>query len=303
MKAVEKSLLLGLLNWLTLRPCLGADYTPANLFRTAHRDRPTLILDEADEAFEDRQFRRVINASWTRGAKVPRQVKLYGEWKTYWFNIFCPKIFGHVLLPPARPLPRTIARRCIHIKIWPKRADERVEPFGYCDDDEFAVLRRKLARFANERAEELAGIDPVFPAAFHNTVRDNWRLQLAVAKLAGGDWPERARQAAAFIADKIVGSQGAQLFAAFHAMCTARLKSGTTDIVIPSGEAVAFLKDFDPHWETTYRGSDGHPGEITPNKLAALLRHYEIAPEKGTHGDRSRGMRSAGEGYGAISGS
>ena len=284
-----KTLILALLNWLTLRPCLGTDYTSANIFRTADRDQPTLIIDEAEEAFEDKQFRRIVNTSWTRGAKVPRQVKTNGEWQTYWFNIFCPKIFGHVLLPPAKPLPRTIARRCVSIKIWPKRVDEHVEAFGYQDDDELAVLRRKLARFANDQAKAIAEINPTFPAGFNNSVKDNWKLQLAVAELAGGDWPERARQAAAFIAGKIVGSQGAQLFAAFHAMCAARLKSGATDIVIPSGEAVAFLKDFDPHWATTYRGSDGHPGEITPNKLAALLRHYEIAPEKGTRDDRSRG--------------
>ena len=74
----------------------------------------------------------------------------------------------------------------------------------------------------------------------------------------------------------------------FYRMCAIRLENGATDIVIPSGEAVAFLKDFDPYWATEYRGSDGHPGEITQSKLAALLRYYEILPEKGTRGDQSR---------------
>src|SRR5262249_45130150 len=141
----------------------------------------------------------------------------------------------------------------------------------------------------NDQAKTIASIKPTFPAGFNNTVRDNWKLLLAIAELAGGDWPERARKAAEFIAGKLKGSQGAQLFAAFHAMCVGRLEKGATEIVIPSKEAVAFLKDFDPYWATDYRSSDGHPGEITQNKLAALLGAYEISPQKTKRGGQPRG--------------
>jgi hypothetical protein len=286
-----KTLLLWLLFFLSLRPCLGADFTSANIYRTADHDQPTMIIDESDEAFEDRQLGRIVNASWTRGEKIPRQVydRTTKEWRTYWFNVFCPKVFGHVLLPPAKPLPRTIARRCISVKIWPKRENEYVEKFGYCDDNEFATLRRKLLRFANDQAKAIAEIEPTFPAGFNNSVSDNWELLLSIAELAGGDWPNRAHKAAEFIAGKLKGSQGSQLFEAFHAMCIGRLKGGAAEIAIPSEEAVAFLKDFDPYWATDYRGSDGHPGEITQSKLAALLRNYEISPEKSTRGRRPRG--------------
>jgi hypothetical protein len=59
-------------------------------------------------------------------------------------------------------------------------------------------------------------------------------------------------------------------------MCIERTKGGATEIVIPSEEAVAFLKSHDPYWANDYRGSDGHAGEITQHKLAALLHSYEI---------------------------
>jgi putative DNA primase/helicase len=163
--------------------------------------------------------------------------------------------------------------------MWPKRPDEHVEEFLHRDDDEFATLRRKLLRFADDQAKAIAEISPIFPSGFNNRVSANWKLPLAIAELAGGDWPERARKAAEHIAGKTEGSQGARLFEAFHAMCAARLKSGAAEIVISSDEAVAFLKAFDPYWANDYRGSDGHPGEITKHKLAALLHNYELGPQ------------------------
>jgi hypothetical protein len=84
-----KTLLLVLLSFLTRRPHLGTDYTSANIYRSADRNQPTQIIDEADEAFEDRQLRRIVNDSWTReAARVPRQVKVNGEWQDHWFNTF-----------------------------------------------------------------------------------------------------------------------------------------------------------------------------------------------------------------------
>jgi hypothetical protein len=275
-----KTLVLGLLSWLTQRPCQGAEFTGPNIYRTVDRYQPTLIIDEGDDAFERRpDLKHIMNHSWTRGAKIPRQMRINGELQTYWFNIFCPKIIGRALLPgtgKAKPMPRTIVRRCISIKIWPKREDEQVDEFGYCDDNEFTTLRRKLLRLANDQARAIAEIKPTFPAGFNNSVKANWKLQLAITELAGDDWSKRAREAAESIAGKVQGSVGGQLFAALYAMCVERLKGGATEIVIPSQEAVAFLKGFDPFWATEYRGSDGHPGEITPNKLAALLRPWRI---------------------------
>jgi hypothetical protein len=164
--------------------------------------------------------------------------------------------------------------------MWPKRSDEHVEEFLHRDDDAFATLRRKLLRFANDRAKAIAEIKPTFPDGFDNRLRANWKLLLAIAELASGKWPERVRKAAAFIAGKTEGSQGARLFTAFHAMCAARLAEGAPGIIILSEDAIAFMHAFDPYWANDYRGSDGRPGEITQNKLAALLRNYEIQPQQ-----------------------
>ena len=54
--------------------------------------------------------------------------------------------------------------------MWPKREDEHVEEFRYCDDDELAILRRKLLRFANDQAKAISEIKPTFPTGFNNSV-------------------------------------------------------------------------------------------------------------------------------------
>jgi hypothetical protein len=275
-EASGKTELMGVLGLLTPKPCLGAEFTAANIYRTVDADKPTLIIDEADDVFQRKpDLKHIVNNSWTRGFKIPRQVRIEGELQTYWFDPFCPKVLGHVL-SAGKPLPRTLASRGIPIKIWPKRPDEHVEEFLHRDDNEFATLRRKLLRFANDQAKVIAEITPTFPAGFNNIVRANWKLLLAIAELAGGDWPERARKAAEFIAGKTEGGQGTRLFRAFYSMCVERIKGGATEIVIPSEGAVAFLKSHDPYWANDYRGSDGRAGEITQHKLAALLHSYEI---------------------------
>ena len=130
-----KTELQGILGLLTPRPCFGAEFTGPNIYRTVDHDQPTLIIDEADDAFLRKpDLKHIVNHSWTRGAKISRQVRIDGELQTYWFNTFCPKIIGHVLLS-GKPLPRTITSRGICIKMFPKRPDEHVEEFQHRDDE------------------------------------------------------------------------------------------------------------------------------------------------------------------------
>src|SRR6516165_7945231 len=67
------------------------------------------------------------------------------------------------------------------------------------DDAIFAMLRRKLARWAHDNWEALSKAQPQIPAGFHNRTRRNWWLLLAVAELAGADWADQARKAASSI--------------------------------------------------------------------------------------------------------
>jgi uncharacterized protein DUF3631 len=57
-------------------------------------------------------------------------------------------------------------------------------------------LRRECARFVKDHAEEITVAGPEIPADLNDRAADIWEPLLALAELAGGDWPERARAAA-----------------------------------------------------------------------------------------------------------
>ena len=151
----------------------------------------------------------------------------------------------------------------------PRKSDERVEKFQHCDDAEFAILRRKLARFAADNAEALKAAKPVIPLDLDDREADNWSLLLAVAELAGGDWPERTHEAAVRLTRKgRRPSDGVLLLAALKKMFTANGTELTSEYV-----AAEFRKDQTSIWVTYNRG-----GPITQRQIAILLDQYDIHP-------------------------
>ena len=63
-----------------------------------------------------------------------------------------------------------------------------------------ANLRRQAQRWTTDNVATLETAGPELPAGFDNRLGDNWRLMLAIADLAGGEWADQARQAATAIA-------------------------------------------------------------------------------------------------------
>ena len=64
----------------------------AAIFRFIDREKPTLIVDDADTLFQrKRDLAHIFNVAWTRGAKIPRHERVNGQTVTVWFDPFCPK--------------------------------------------------------------------------------------------------------------------------------------------------------------------------------------------------------------------
>src|SRR5262249_53261854 len=189
-----KSNLLGVLGFLTPRSLVCVGLNEAVLFRSIDLWQPTLITDEADTAFVDNEpLRAVYNSGWARGTGVLRCV---GDGHTpKLFETFCPRALGL----KGKNLPDTTASRCIGIEMQRKVPDETVSDFTHIDDAIFAVVRSKLARWADDNWEALSKSQPQIPAGFHNRTRRNWWLLLAIAELAGADWAGKARKAATAI--------------------------------------------------------------------------------------------------------
>jgi hypothetical protein len=74
-----------------------------------------------------------------------------------------------------------------------KRAEEGCERIKRLEATE---LKRKCARFVADRAEAIARGEPQIPPGLANRAADIWEPLLVLADLAGGRWPEVAREAA-----------------------------------------------------------------------------------------------------------
>jgi hypothetical protein len=256
-----KSTLLGVLSFLVPRPYKVAEITGSNIYRIVDRTHPTLIIDEADQLLcRKPALTEIINASWTRGTKIPRMVNGIERL----FDPFCPKIIcGRGLV-----MADTTASRGIRIKLWPKSADESVEDFDFVDDDTFVVLRRKLARWSIDNSASLKEAHPAMPAGFLNRLRLNWKLLFAIADLGGDAFARSARTAAVRLSRKRhQPSEGLRLFAALSPLVANREE-------IPSAEIVGQLNaDKDGEW-CEFRGR----GPITQRQIAKLLEPYDIFP-------------------------
>ena len=144
-------------------------------------------------------------------------------------------------------LPRTTRTRCIELRMRPKLKTEKAEQFNQLDDAEFAVLRRKFARFAADNAAALKDAKPIIPSDLINRDAANWWLLLAIAELAGGEWPKRAREAAERLTRRgRRPSEGVQLLAAFKDIFATGRKEITSENV------VAELHK-DPNWKSCRR--------------------------------------------------
>ena len=267
-KDAGKSLAQDVLRWVVLRPYAALEATGAAVYRIVDRLRPTLLLDEADTIFARRNvLAHIINDSWSNsGRKVPR-VGAGGRIEEF-------DVYGAQLISmKGLRMPDTVLSRSIVCLIWPKLASEVVEEFGYQDDEEFKTIRRKLARWAIDNAVGLRDAKPDFPPGFNNRVRVNWKMLLAIAELAGGEWPKRARSAALELeVDRDEPSEAVRLFQALRDVWGSAEERTSENLCKalaehPSGEYADFRAK----------------GPIGPHQLAALLRPFGIRPIHNLH--------------------
>ncbi len=172
-----KSTVLGVISFLAHRTLPSVGISSAALFRSIEKWQPCFVIDEADTIFSrNEDLREVVNSGWTRGQGVVRCDPETNEPRL--FSTFCPRAIGL----KGRKLPDTTLSRSIVITMKRKLPGESAEDFEHVDDTEFQVLRRKLARWANDHGDKVIGVRPDLPEGFINRVAGNWRPLLASAK-------------------------------------------------------------------------------------------------------------------------
>ena len=104
------------------------------------------------------------------------------------FSCWCPKVMAAI-----GRLPDTLADRCIIITMQRKMPGETCERMRQLNAAEY---RKRCADFVREHSHHIAQAQPEIPSTLNDRAADIWEPLLAIADLAGGEWPQLAREAA-----------------------------------------------------------------------------------------------------------
>ena len=253
------------------RPVETVNATPAYLFRKVADPAglPTLLYDEIDTVFgpkakDNEDVRGMLNAGHRKGAFAGRCVVRGKTIETEELPAYCA-----VALAGLGNLPDTITTRSVIVAMRRRAPDEVVEPFrDRTQRTEAAPILNALADWA----VAISHIDfPDMPHGITDRDADVWEALIAVADLAGGNWPARARAAAiALVAASKAKppSLGLRLLADIRAAFSAADQMATTGLL----EALNAMED--APW------GDLKGKALESRGLARMLSRYDVKPCK-----------------------
>ena len=169
----------------------------AVLFRKIEAVAPTLLLDETDAIFNAKNGEHRAAAGAPERRQPPRHdrpaLRRPASSELVDFDVFCPKALAGI-----GELPDTVADRSIPIRLARKRPDEhgRALPPPRGARARRADSRRRSPRGRRTPSRRSQQARPDDARALDDRAEEAWEPLLAIADLAGGDWPERARDAA-----------------------------------------------------------------------------------------------------------
>lgn len=268
-KRCGKTTLMRLMAAVCERQLQAANITPAAVFRAIEIARPTLLVDEADTFLKKNdELRGVLNSGHAHDGNVIRTVG--DDHEPRQFSTFSPCAIAMI-----GQLPDTLGDRSISIALRRRTAGEHIERLRVDRPHIFADLRRKLARFAVDSAARLKNADPAMPASLDDRAADNWRVLFAIADVAGGDWPARARAACAALNAEKEADADSQSVALLRDIQAIFANRGHPDKLLSVELCQALADDEASPW-----AAFGHADKpITVTALARLLKRFNIAPK------------------------
>lgn len=267
-KGSGKTRLLELLRLLaaTRRGSILITPTASTIYRTLEASpEAALLLDELDAVFKDHsdkyeEVRAVINAGHRRGATVPRSVSIKNAWAVKHFEVFCPKALSGI-----GRLPDTIADRSIPIRMLKKKSTETVERFRT------RIVEAEAAPLVTALVDALEATPPALeadvPIGLPDRAADAWEALLAIADIAGEDWPSKARKAAVILhADR---EQDDSLNLRALSDCRLAFERADVERMATAALIEALKSDEESPWVDERR-------PLTPERFASLLRPFRI---------------------------
>lgn len=215
------------------------------------------FLAEHDEA------RGILNAGFTRDSAFV--IRCVGDDHTPTrFNVW-----GAKALCGIGKIADTLADRSIPLRLRRKKTGESTVKIRHANALEFAQLGGQLARFAIDNREAVRKARPAEIEGLNDRANDCWEPLLAVAEIAGGDWPRQARSAALALhgLEEDTPSIGAELLACIREAFDNR----HTDKLSTADLLDALAENDESPWATWNRGKP-----MTPHQLAKRLGEFSI---------------------------
>jgi Protein of unknown function (DUF3631) len=270
LKRCGKSRLLDVVAETCHAPLITINATIAAVVRSIGADPPTLLVDEADtlwgtrkQADNNEDLRGLLNAGHQRNRPMLR-------WDVTSRTAEQLDTFAMALLAAIGELPDTIMDRAVIVRMRRRAAGEQVDPYRTRRDaPPLHHLRDRLSAWARAHLRELQQATPQMP--LEDRAADTWEPLVAIADLAGGDWPARARDAAATMA-AAEAQQEEDTSASVRLLADLRqvFQAADAEALYTSTVLEALHKLEDAPWADWY----GHP--LATRDLAKLLRPYQV---------------------------
>ncbi|MCX2728935.1 DUF3631 domain-containing protein [Saccharopolyspora sp. NFXS83] len=283
-KRCGKSRLLDVVEATCHDPFLTVNASPAAVYRSITEDPPTMLVDEADTIFGpnadgNEDLRGLLNAGHQRN----RPAKRYDAATNRVESI---ATFAMAALAGIGTMPDTIEDRAVIIRMRRRAPGEKVAPYRHRRDRPALVeLAGRIGEWLRADLAQLERAEPPMP--IEDRAADTWEPLIAVADHAGGDWPDRARQAALTLIAESQGDNEGTLRTRLLIDC--RTAFGD-QYEIASGELIRQL-NADPEAPWRDYGAQG----LTQAKLARLLGEFDIRSGnvRFPDGSQSKGYRRA----------
>jgi putative DNA primase/helicase len=273
-----KTVLMTLLYFLSCRGKKNDSMSKASIYRGIEGEKPTLVLDEVGWVIDQQDDRQgILSGGFERNGFVEICEGEGADITTRRYSTYCPKAFGLV-----GKLTATLTDRSIRINMQRKLRTQKLMRLRRRDNDEFAALRRRCLRWANDNAEALAQAPQKELDGLNDRALDFWEPLLTIADQAGGEWPALARQAALALSgdadcadDSIIGVE---------LLKDSRAAFGGDDVIRSVDLVTKLTADPERPWAEYNRGKP-----ISQRQLARLLSAFRIIsvnvrPEIGPQG-------------------
>ncbi|GGU40846.1 DUF3631 domain-containing protein [Nocardioides albus] len=267
-KRCGKSRLLDLVEATCHDPLLTVNASPSAVYRSIGMKRknpPTILLDEADTIFgpkagENEDLRGLLNAGHQRNRPALR-------YNASTSSVEKIQTFAMAALAGIGAMPDTIEDRAVVIRMRRRAPGEAVAPLRTRrDGPALDNLRNRLNQWVRAHLEHLGTATPDMPV--EDRAADTWEPLLAIADLAGGPWPDLAREACITLTE--TRDANAQTTLQTRLLTDCRAAFGDAEALPTTVLLERLHADPEAPW-ATYQNNG-----LTAMKLGFLLRDFDI---------------------------